>query len=157
MSSENLGGPLLRIMGSATERENKATMDDAYKVIDAIIVSSDFRARCNTLSTMLQEYEMSARKNSLRALVIIMQSQRGPLLEAPRDANGKIDYKSYRAMTAEYTSLCAPLPKSRWADHVEAKYRSNAAAEMVRVSPYLAEIIAAMEQLFGAPGSLLTR
>lgn len=161
MSEEkNVGGALLRVLGSATRDTNTpspASMADAFLLIDSVLTSQDFRARCAMLSKLVEEVDESARKNSLRALIILMQSAKGPLVEASRKSDGKIDYDNFRPMTPEYTSLCAPLPRSRWADHVEAKYRNNASAEMVRVSPYLAEMIAALELLFAVPGSLLTR
>lgn len=159
MSEPNVGGALLRILGSATRdvtTPSPASLEDAYLLIDHIMTSKEFRARCGTLFSLVSEVEEAPRKNSLRALIILMQSKRHPLLEAPRASSGKIDFESYRAMTPEYTGLCAPLPMSPWKDHVEAKYKANASAEWVRVSPYLAELIQALELLFGVPGALLT-
>jgi hypothetical protein len=153
----NIGGALLRVLGSADRKQggpNPASRSDAFDIIDGLMNSKELRLRCNALSTLSQDVPIEARKQACRALLILMISTRTPTEEPPMD-HGKTDYSRFRNTTPEYTSMAAPKPNGKWAAHVEANYKKSAAAEFVRVSPYLAELIEAFEALFGIRGALL--
>ena len=155
----NVGGALLRVLGSADRKAgdpNPASKSDAFDIIDAIMGSKEFRARCSALSNLSSDVPIEARKQACRALLILMVSKKLPGEDPPLDGD-KPDYTTYRAATQEYASLAAPRPNTRWSAHVQASYKKSAAAEWVKVSPYLAELIEAFEALFGVQGSLLTR
>lgn len=156
--SENIGGALLRVLGSADRKigePNPASGTDAFDIIDAVMKSKELRARCGVLSTLSQDVPVESRKQACRALLILMQSKRAPLVPPPMREDGKPDISKYRNTTPEYLSLAAPKPEGPWAAHVDAKYKRSSAAEFVRVSPHLAELIETFEALFGIRGALL--
>lgn len=156
----NIGGALLRVLGAADRKKdepNPASRADSFEIIDALMQSKELRQRCSALFTLVQDVPVEARKQTCRALLIMMQNVRAPNESPPRNAAGEIDYARFRNTTPEYVALAAPLPNGKWADHVEAKYRRSAAAEFVRVSPYLAEMLETFEALFGIRGALLAK
>lgn len=155
----NIGGALLRVLGSADRKAgdpNPASKSDALDIIDAIMESKELRGRCVALSNLSADMPIEARKQTCRAMLILMVSTKVPG-EDPPMVSGKPDYDRYRNTTQEYASLAAVRPNTRWSDHVQASYKKSAAAEWVKVSPYLAELIEAFEALFGVQGSLLRR
>lgn len=156
----NIGGALLRVLGSADRKAgdpNPASKSDAFDIIDAIMESKELRARCSALSNLSSDVPIEARKQACRALLILMVTKRIPSEEPPLDEDGKPDHQKFLNTTQEYASLAAPREGTRWSAHVQASYKKSAAAEWVKVSPYLAERIEAFEALFGVQGSLLTR
>lgn len=156
----NVGGALLRVLGAADRKAgdpNPASKSDAFDLIDAVMASGEFRARCSALANLSSDVPIEARKQTCRALLILMVHMRPPGEAAPRNDDGTLDYSKYINTTQEYASLAAPRPNTLWSDHVHASYKRSAAAEWVKVSPYLAELIESFETLFGIRGALLTR
>ena len=147
----DIGGPLLRVLGEAVRGKgdpNPATVRDAHDLIAGMLESKELRQRSAALNSLAQGISFDARRTSCCALLIIMYSKFDPTVPGPDDG-------VYLNTTAEFAVLAAPRPGSRWAGHVEAKYSRSAIAEYVKVSPYLAEIVAAFEVLFGIKGVLL--
>jgi hypothetical protein len=152
--TDRIGAALIKIIGSAALKEgepNPASLDDAMALVDTILTSEDFRARCGAMASLSSEIAIAARKQTCRALLILMVTRREPL------ALPDVPKEQYLNTTQEYASLAAPLPGGAWSAHVEANYKPSGAAEYVRVSPYLGERVRAFEALFGVGGSLLFR
>lgn len=158
--SINIGGALLRVLGSADRKPgepNPASKSDALDIIDTIMESKEMRARCGALSNLSSDVPVEARKQACRALLILMNALRHPQAEPPTRADGKVDYSAFRSTTDEFLSLAAPRPNGKWSVHYEIKYRTTAVPEFARVSPYVAELMEAFEALFGIRGALLVR
>lgn len=170
----NIGGALLRVLGSDDRKDgepNPASASDAYSIIDALMDSPELRARCAALSALSKDVPVESRKATCRALLIWMVCKRvppdGPPMKEdgtpdhdnflPLKGDGSLDYEKFVNTTQEYAALASPRPGTRWSLHCEAKYKKSGAAEYVRVSPYLAEMITAFESLFGVQGALLHR
>lgn len=146
-----IGGALLRLLGSADSADPVSTMADVSLVLNEILTSEEMRARCSTISSLVQDASQETRTNIARALSIILVTRFEPK-EGP-----SADKDQYKPTTPIYAALCSPLPKSGWNDHIETKRKNSGAAEYAFLSPYLFSLIAAVEDLLNVQGHLLKR
>jgi hypothetical protein len=153
---KRLGGAWLRLagcVGSRSSKESPATMEDAHNILEALIYSEDFRERAGRLYSMLSQetdaQSMKVKKEAGRALIIVMARNITPPEVDPGPQELFIE------TSAEFFTLCGPLPNSSWNAHVKAKYRPSGAAEEMSISPFFAEIVKAIERMFGCVGHLI--
>jgi hypothetical protein len=144
--ADPLGGVVLRVIA------DEASYGDVRLLLRSILDDEELRQRCSSISMLIQsDVPLSSRQRYCRALIVTLLGEFEPREKAPKNKEG------FKNTTAVFSANCAPVPYSRWAEHVEAHYKSRGVAEWIRVSPYLYDLIAAMEALWGVQGHLLRR
>lgn len=139
---EDFGSSLFKLQGE------EATPADTMAVLSSIVASHETRSKCGGFSRFVRDLPESRRHVMAQSMAAIYLS----LYRPPEDEKLGKNYIAAPALVAH----CCPPPFSAWKNHVTAKYEKSGKASSATVrSEEVADVLRAIEQLWGVSGYLL--
>lgn len=142
----DIGGAILRA------QTGRARESDIYAIIRRLLDDADFReARVGAVGQLTAEIPEFERQEICRAMAILLLADFKP------PASMVVDRTEYHHTTPPFVRYCAPSPGGPWQEmgHIQAEYNSKAQAKYVQVSPYLRDLLRALEDMWNVGGHLL--
>lgn len=135
-------------------QSGEASFADILSVLKAIAEDPRARQRCAGLGNLVNDMSEAERKQNCEALVSVFFSNYAPEDLPDQSASAMI---ATHDATVFLVSKCCPPPYSKWVKHVLAVYDKNGKATRATVVASVAEILGALEQLWGVPGHLVQK
>lgn len=130
-------------------QHDTASLNDVAGVINMMLKSEDFRARCSVLGNMASHLPQRKREENAEAMGHLIFSKHHPLEEAPEPGEDWVQ------VDPRFIVQCSPMRDSDWGEHFDAKYSKQDAMSEAKASPYVQTLIHAVEDMWNVPGHLI--
>lgn len=144
VNENDVGAAVIRL------QHDTASMGDVAQVANILIASRSFRERCSVLGQMAGHLPERKRQENAEALCSIIFEKHAPAEEAPAFTEGR-----WVAVSPMFIVDSSPMQGGAWDAHFQATYAKSRAMQAAKVSPYCAEIIRSVEEMWGLSGHLL--
>lgn len=144
---EGLGGAVLRVQ-SGIARDS-----DLYLILGTLLSNERFLSdRTGAIGQLVGDIPLLEREDLCRSMAIILLtdfSPRVPMQDRARGAEVRT--------TPAFARYCAPPPRGVWerSDHLKGKYHKKGKVDVVWVSPYLRDVLMAIERMWNVSGHLV--
>lgn len=130
-----------------------ASMADVLSVFTALVSDERARQRCAGLSGLVADLPESERKQHCESMASVYFYSFDPPKETLLSQGQPL---SYQAQVAFIAQCCPPL-RSKWEGCVRADYNKNGKPTRATISTAVAEVLQALEALWGVPEHLVVK